>query len=305
MRRQVNLRQIEAFKAVIERGTASAAADALFVSQPAVSKLLANLEEDCDLKLFERVKGKLVPTKHGMRLYAEVDRIFAGLRQVEHAIESIRRDDQKQLTIGVLQALSGSFINRIVKNFLRIHPDVKVAIHTRSSPIIAEWLGTQQLDVGLISSTVNNPYIEQETLIEHPLMCALPSNHHLCRKSIINIRELQDEDFIAFIESIPTRQQVELLFQQNAVTPKIVLEASTAPTVCEAVAAGIGVSLVHPLFIDGLGGRIALRRFVPESPYSFRLCRNRSSHNVQLVDDFLREARRASEETSRALLAKG
>jgi DNA-binding transcriptional LysR family regulator len=304
MRRQINLRQIDAFKAVIEQGTVSAAADALFVSQPAISKLLANLEDDCELKLFDRVRGKLVPTKHGIRLYTEIDRVFAGLRQVEHAVESIHRDDRKRLTVGVLQALSGSFINRVVKNFLKLHPEVLITIHTRDSQFIAEWLSTQQIDVALISSIVDNPYIERDTLVEHRLMCILPLDHHLCAKATIDIQDLQDEAFVTFVESTPTRKRIEQLFEQHGVTPRTVFQASTAPTVCEAVAAGIGISLIHPLFADSVRDRVAHRSFTPKTLFSFQLCRNRSSHNVQLVDDFLREARRVSEETSHILESK-
>jgi DNA-binding transcriptional LysR family regulator len=69
--RQLNLRQVEAFKAVIEYGTVSRAAEMMNVSQPAMSKLIAHLEEDTGLRLFDRVKGRLVPTRRGMRLYEE------------------------------------------------------------------------------------------------------------------------------------------------------------------------------------------------------------------------------------------
>jgi DNA-binding transcriptional LysR family regulator len=71
VRRRLNLRQIEAFKAVIEHGTVSAAAAMLHVSQPAMSKLIAHLETDAALRLFDRAKGRLTPTEQGMRLYAE------------------------------------------------------------------------------------------------------------------------------------------------------------------------------------------------------------------------------------------
>ena len=81
MVRQLNLRQVEAFKAVIEYGTVSRAAEMMNVSQPATSKLIAHLEEDTGLRLFDRVKGRLVPTRHGMRLFEEIDRIFAGVRK--------------------------------------------------------------------------------------------------------------------------------------------------------------------------------------------------------------------------------
>jgi len=302
MKRHVNLRQVEAFKAVIERGTVSAAAEALFVSQPAVSKLLANLEEDCELRLFERVRGKLAPTGQGMRLYAEIDRVFAGLRQVEQAIESIHRDEEKHLTVGVLQALSGSFINRIIKGFLANHPGVLVTVHNRDSYILAEWLSTQQIDVALISTIVDNPYIERDTLVEHPLVCVLPPGHRLCKQQTIHITDLEGEPFITFPTSTQTRQTVDALFEKAAVKPRLVMEASTAPTICEGVAAGIGISLVHPLFIDSVRVRLALRQFIPQTPFGFQLCRNQGSSNVQLVDDFLREARRVSDETAKELM---
>lgn len=302
MKRQLNLRQIEAFKAVIEQGTVSRAAEALFVSQPAVSKLIAHLEEDSGLNLFERARGKLAPTRHGMRLYAEIDRVFAGMRQVEQSIDSILRDEQRQLTVGVLPALSGSFIRRITMNLLKEHPGVRISIQTRGSQFIADWLSTHQIDVGLIGSLVDNPYIERETLMEHPLVCALPPNHPLCRKKTLTLPDLVDEPFVTFSPKSQTRQQVESLFQRHDARLKVVLETDTAPTVCEFVAAGLGVSLVHPLFIDGAQQRIALRAFKPDVPYRFQLCRSRSSHNFRLVEAFFREAKRVATEVCDELL---
>ena len=118
MGRRINLRQIEAFKAVIEYGTVSRAAETMHVSQPAMSKLIAHLEEDSGLQLFDRLKGRLAPTARGMRLYEEIDRIFAGVRQVENAIDTIRRDEQGRILIGVMPALSGSFIQQATSAFL-------------------------------------------------------------------------------------------------------------------------------------------------------------------------------------------
>ncbi|NOW44951.1 DNA-binding transcriptional LysR family regulator [Novosphingobium sp. SG751A] len=97
MPRQVNLRQIEAFKALIENGTVSRGAEVLNISQPAMSKLISHLEMGTGLKLFDRVKKRLAPTNHAMRLYQEVDRIFAGVRQVESAIDTLRREEQGRI----------------------------------------------------------------------------------------------------------------------------------------------------------------------------------------------------------------
>ena len=99
MARAINLRQIEVFKALIDHGTVSRAAETLNISQPAASKLLMHLESDTGLKLFDRAKGRLAPTTQAMQLYSEIDRIFAGVRQVETAIAVIRREDQGRLAI--------------------------------------------------------------------------------------------------------------------------------------------------------------------------------------------------------------
>lgn len=302
MQRALNLRHIEAFKAVIEHGTVSLAAEALGVSQPAVSKLLAHLETDTGLSLFDRVRGKLAPTPHGMRLYQEIDRVFAGLRQVEQAVESIRRDEQRTLNVGVLPALSGSFIRRVTLNFLKQHPDVRVSIQTRGSLFLADWLATRQIDVALVGSRVDNPYIDREPLFQYPLFCALPGNHDLTRKRVIRPRDLAGLPFVAFGSDSQTHDLVVRAFDSARAHLNVVLDTNTAPTACEFVAAGLGVSLIHPLFADGLQNRLVLRRFEPEMQFHFQLCRVQASRNAALVETFVQEARAVAAQVSRELL---
>ncbi|WP_427183256.1 LysR substrate-binding domain-containing protein [Bordetella bronchialis] len=301
MARTLNLRQVEAFKAVIEHGTVSQAATVLGVSQPAVSKLLAHLEAETGLHLFDRVRGKLAATLHGMRLYEEVDRIFTGLRQVEQAVDSIRRDEQRTLFVGVLPALSGSFIRRVTMNFLRHHPDVRVNIQTRGSQFLADWLATRQIDVALVGSRVDNPYIDREPMFQHALMCALPVNHELTRKRVIRARDLSGLPFIAFGADSQTHQLAQAAFDQAGAELNVVLDTNTAPTACEFVAAGLGVSLIHPLFADGLQNRLVLRRFEPEMQFHFQLCRMQASRNAGLVETFVEEARIVAAQVPRDL----
>jgi DNA-binding transcriptional LysR family regulator len=256
------------------------------------------LEEDSGLTLFDRVRGKLAPTRQGMRLYGEVDRIFAGLRQLEQAIESIRRDEQSHLTVGTLPALGGSFIRRVTLNFLKTHPEVTLAIHSRSSQIVTEWLVTRQLDLGLVNGLVDNTYIAREPLMEHALVCALPPSHPLCKKKVIRPRDLDNVPFVTFFVMSQTRQLVETVFDDHHVRLNLVLETDNAPSVCEFVAAGLGVSLIHPLFAGGMQERIVLRRFEPEVHFRFQLCRMPASQNSTLVDAFFQEVRNVAAEVA-------
>ena len=294
MRRHLSLRQVEAFKAVIEHGSVSRAAAALHVSQPAVSKMIANLEEDAGLVLFDRLKGRLAPTQRGMRLYDEVDRIFSGVQQVENAVDAIRRQDQGRIAIGVMPALSGSFVQQVTMAFLQKHEQAFCVVESRSSQRITEWLVTRKLDVGLVSSNVDNPYLVTESLMEHPMVCVMPAGHPLAARRVIRPRDLHRVDFVSFDTEGFTAGRITAVLAEHRASPNVTLVANVAPTVCACVAAGHGVSLVHPLMADGYGGRLVIRRFEPGIPQDFQLSRSRDSRNAKLIEDYVQAAREVS-----------
>lgn len=198
MKRHISLHQIEIFKATIEHGTVSRASEAISISQPAASKLLTCFEENTGLKLFERNRSRLIPTKTGLTLYEEIDRIFSGIREVENAIAAVKREDQGQLSIGVLPALSGSFIQRITAGFLQTSPNVYCSIKSTSSQRIVESIRNRKLDVGIVSSRVNDRYLSSEPLGGHPLVCIMPINHPLAEHEVIKPENLNETSFISF-----------------------------------------------------------------------------------------------------------
>jgi DNA-binding transcriptional LysR family regulator len=298
VRRHLSLRQVEAFKAVIEHGTISRAASVLHVSQPAMSKMIANLESDAALVLFDRLKGRLAPTQRGMRLYDEIDRIFSGVRQIENAIDAIRREDQGRIAIGVMPALSGSFVQQVTMGFLLRHPQAFCVVDSQSSQRIAEWLLTRRLDVGLVSSDIDNPYLMSESLLEHPLVCIMPPGHALAAKSVVRPADLDGVPFVSFDPEIGNGRRIAAMVAEHRVRPDVVLVANVSVTLCEFVAAGHGIALEHPLIAKGFGERLVVRPFEPAIPLDFRICRSRDSRNAHLVEDFVAVAR----ETARRVL---
>lgn len=291
MKHSINLRQVEAFRAVIENGTVSGAAAALNVTQPAVSKLVSNLELDTGLRLFDRVKGKLSPTVQGVRLYEEVDRIFAGLHQMERAVETVRREERGRLLVGILPALAGHFIQQVTTRFLEREPHVFVSLVVKGSPGLADWLVTRQIDVGILNARVDHPYLETEPFLSHPLVCVMPPDHRLARKRVIKPADLQDEPFIGFDESVEIRRTTDAVMKSYDVAPRLVLEVTTAPTLCEFVAGGSGVSLVHPLMAAPMRDRVVIRRFEPAIDNHFLLAKSQKARNAGLLDVFIQQAR--------------
>jgi DNA-binding transcriptional LysR family regulator len=292
MRRPVTFRQIEAFKAVIEQGTISRAAAVLHVTQPGMSKIIANLEADTGLVLFDRINGRrLVPSPQGMRLYEEVDRIFAGMQQVESAIDAVLREDQGRIAIGAMPVLSGNFVQRATMEFLQRRPQAFCVVESRTSPHIMEWLANRKLDVGLVEPGINNPRIVSEPLMQHPLVCILPTGHALAAKTVVRAAHLDGLPFVAYTPEGVLGPRIAAIFAEQGIRLNTVLIAAMASTVCEFVAAGRGISLVHPVAALGFGDRLVVRAFEPAIPFSFRLCYSRDNRNTRLITDFVEAAR--------------
>lgn len=299
--RPPSLRQIEAFRAVIEAGTVSRAAEMLRISQPAASKLLSNLEEDTGLKLFDRDSGRLVLTDRGMRLYEEIDRIFSGIDQVAHAVELVRREERGRLHVGVMPGLSGKFIAEVVSRFLEKHSTVHVRVHTRSSQFLVEWLHTRQLDVGIITIVPDQAHLAITQLTEEPFCCIMPKNHPRAKLARVTPAELAQERFVSFVPNSYTRRRIEAAFEKEGVTPHNVLEATTATTICELVAAGLGLALVHPLMMEHVKDRVTARPFEPAIASGFLICRPQPVRDRELVNSFSSAAQDVAREWVEAL----
>ncbi|RYE38534.1 MAG: LysR family transcriptional regulator, partial [Hyphomicrobiales bacterium] len=287
------------FKAVIEGGTVSEGAKLINVTQPAMSKLIAHLEYDTGLKLFDRVKGRLAPTVQAMRFYKDVDRILSGLRELENAVDAIRRDEHGRLAIGVMPALSVSFVQRATSALLSVHKDVFCTVETQSSQWIVDAVVARKLDVGLVNGGFDNPYAKFEPMMEHPLVCIMPKDHPLASKTTINPHDLEEVPLVSFPSDVGRR--VSRMFEEHHIMPRDAIVANTAPTLCQFVAAGHGVSLIHPLYVHGQDDRLAIRKFEPAILDDFQLCRAPDSRNAPLIDAFVNEVRSLAAEISKAL----
>ncbi|EPX80533.1 LysR substrate-binding domain-containing protein [Salipiger mucosus] len=287
--RQPSLRQIEALMAVVETGSVSRAALMLRISQPAASKLIAHLEEDAGMQLFERSSGRLVPTERGMRLYEEADRIFGSVDQVARAVDRIRREEKGQLLVGVMPGLAGPFMARVLRGFRERYPDVFVSVETRSSQFLADWLVSRRLDIGFLITRVEHETIRTEPVKNPPMICLLPMGHRLAAKKVVRPKDLEGEPFIGFGVTSLTRRRINAAFETEGYFPNIVLDATTGQNVCEFVANGFGVTVTDALVAEIALGRVEVRRFEPEIKSDLHISWPTHSRKSELVEAFAEE----------------
>ncbi|WP_417280809.1 LysR substrate-binding domain-containing protein [Celeribacter sp.] len=291
MARPINLRQIEVFKAIMEAGTVSRAAEMIHISQPAASKLLMQLEVDNALNLFERQKGRLVPTAQSLYLYEEVERIFAGIKQVESAIEFIKREDQGKLVIGTPPGLTGTFMRKVISRLQDRHPNVYCIIQSRRSRWLVEHVLTRQIDVAITPTRIDNPAFHVEKFAELPLVCIMPMGHPLAKLDVVHPEHLNGERLITFDLDSQTGLRVDNLLREHNVNANITVTTDTANSVGELVAGGLGVSLIYPLFLDAEDDRIITRPVAPNSSLEQYIAYANDARNKSLIMAFIEEVK--------------
>ena len=287
----MNLRQIEAFKAVIESGTVTQAAARLNISQPAVSKLLQLFERGAGMVLFTRDKGRLSPTPEARLLYEEVERIFQGAGRVRQAAQEIRSLQRGTLAVGAMPALSVGFAQEILARLRLTHSAVSIMIQGRETPKLVEQLVMQQIELVYSVAPMEHPEVRVELLCKVPLVCIMPPQHRLAAKKTITCKDLAGERFASFRHDSAVRRKIDQAFEDAKVTRSIALEAPMAPAICAAVARGLGVSVVNPVYVGAFAPALVMRPFVPRIESSIFMGTRRGRRNSQLAEAFAAASR--------------
>lgn len=269
----MNLRQLEAFRAVMTAGSITHAAQSMHLSQPAVSKLIADLEHALGFRLFVRSKGSgLTVTPEAEFFFHEVERSFIGVEALKRTASSIRSLATGSLHIASLPALSFSFLPRVIGDFHRRYPGVSIRLYTFSSATVRQWMANQQFDVGLATRAHEISGVSSTTFLRSVGACVLTPGHRLSERTVIEPEDLRGEPFISLMSGDQTRRRIDRVFEDAGVERKHVVETQYAMTVCGLVMQGVGCSIVNPAAAaDFVAQGLVIRPFKPRIEFEYIL----------------------------------
>lgn len=241
---RMNLRQIEAFRAAMEFGSATAAGEVLHVTQPAVSRLLSDLEANVGFQLFERRARGLVPTQDAHVLYEEVKRSFVGLDRISQVATGIREKATGTVRVIALSKYADGFVASIIGQFLKDNPGIMVELESSGTAGVVEGIASQTYDVGIASATISDTLIKAEPLFETSVLVAMDENDPLAKQKIVNLRELNGRRMVVLPEDSEYGSVIWKALRKQKVEPIVVGEARTHASLCKMVEAGAGITLV-------------------------------------------------------------
>lgn len=268
----MNLRQLEAFRAVILGQTVTRAAEMLHISQPAATRLISALEEDIGFALFERLKGRLQPTPEALVLYEEVQRSLLGVERIARTAQEIRTLKRGSLQIACAPAMGLGFMPRAITAFQREHPEVQISLVVHSSREVVDLVVGGRCDLGVIVEPNTYPSPRAEKLLKSRMLCALPVGHRLEPQALIVPEDLEGEAFISYPHAIASRQHVDAIFAAHGVQRHLRLETQLSLPMCLFVEEGAGVALVDAISaLEYRGQGVVFRAFEPAIEMDFSL----------------------------------
>lgn len=284
----IRLRQLEAFRAVMITGGVTPAANMLNISQPAVSKLITNLEETMGISLFERRQGRLHPTYEANFLRDEVDRAIASLENITRLSEDIRNQKAGHLRIACLPGFATSFMPQVVSEFLSSRQDVTMSIQTRSSLRVREWIAAQQYDIGVADEFEGHSAVKHDS-VNIRTVCALSPQHPLAAKRKIDVSDLSGVPLIIQDRENHFHHQLKDAFDQAGATLVARVEVRQFASACLLARQGVGAAVVSSIDAAEYANRgLITRPFTPNLPFRLDILYPKYHPRSLLLQEFIK-----------------
>jgi DNA-binding transcriptional LysR family regulator len=267
----LNVNRLRILIEVANRGSFSAAADALSYTQSAVSQQIAALEAETGVTLLERLpRGvRLTPAGQVLRSYAEG--IVARLHAAEAEMAAIAGLRGGQLRMASFPTAGATLMPLAIAIFRAQHPEVELTLAEGEPEEMAPRLSAGEFDIALLfefegTSQSLGPDLSRLELFEDPMFLALPADHALARRRTLRLENLRAEAWIQTSASSPCARHVVRSCHAAGFEPIVSFESDDYQTVQGLVAAGVGVALIPKLALSGAREDIAIRALSPASP---------------------------------------
>jgi LysR family transcriptional regulator, low CO2-responsive transcriptional regulator len=256
---QFTLRQLQVFEKVANHLNYSRAAKELFLSQPAVSMQIKQLETSIGLPLFEQMGKKIFLTEAGRELFHYARNIAQQLAEMEAVFEEMKGLGHGKLTLSVVNT-ANYFTPQLLAKFCQRHPDINVILQVANRDAVLKQLADNNTDLAIMGQPPDGMDISAESFLDNPLVVIAAPDHPLAKLKHINFSRLAEETFLSREKGSGTRSAMERVFAQHKIQPRISMEMETNEAIKQAVQAGMGLGILslHSIELELETKRLAM-----------------------------------------------
>lgn len=265
----MELRQLEAFAAVMSTGSVTAAGRLLGRSQPAISRLLQELEAEIGYPLFARSGPRVTPTEQGFLLYDDVERALASLQQIRSRADEIARGQAQPLLMAATSALAAGLVPDALKRIEDRVGAARIQLRSASPERVVHAVLSGAAQLGATSLPLEHRGLTVHWIGQAPCVAALPEDDPLAQLAVVPVAALAGRRMITMANPYRLRRRLDAALAQNAHTPGT-METNSSVNALAAVRAGLGVSVLEPITAYGatMPG-VAIRPIDLDIPFFF------------------------------------
>lgn len=288
----VSLRQLRAFLAVAGHRHFRRAAEALHLTQPAVSRLIADLETELDVRLFDRSTREVVPTEAGRYLEQAVSRVLDELDGVLAHARTQADPLRGRVRIAAVPTVSAGLVPACIALCAARHPSLDILLRDQNQAQVLDAVRGGEVDFGLTVEPATREEFDAETILRDPFRLVCRDDHVLAAHPSTTWPMLADEPLVLLDYASGSRRLIDAAFAERRLPMQVALEVGHPYTAFRMVEAGLGVTVTPALSLDALRPGLTVLRLEPEVRREVTLLRRRArslSPPAQTVWDAFRE----------------
>lgn len=256
---QATLHQLKVFEATARHGSFTKAAEEMYITQPTVSSQVKQLTKAIGLPLFEQIGKRLYLTEAGKELLDTCQDIFSRLDNFEMTAADLKGTKQGSLRIGAITTTK-YFVPRLLGAFCDKYPGIDIALQVTNHKKLHERMLNNEDDLYILSQPHDDVDLHIEPFLENPLVVVARRDHPLAQEHNIPITALNGETFVMRESGSGTRQAIQKLFDEHDISVKVRLELGSNEAIKQAIAGGLGISVLskHTLISQGPKGELTV-----------------------------------------------
>ena len=255
----VTLRQLQVFESVARHLSHSRAAKELYLSQPAISMQIKQLEQAVELPLFEQVGKQIHLTEAGREMLHYSRTISQQLQEMETVFSEMKGLEHGRLNISVVNT-ANYFMPQLLAKFCQQHPKIQVSLQVANRDAVLKQLAENNTDLAIMGQPQEGIEMVAQSFMKNPLVVIAPPSHPLCKLKHVKLKQLEQESFLVREPGSGTRGSMERVFAEHGIQFRAGMEMGTNEAIKQAVQAGMGLGILslHSAELELETGRLAV-----------------------------------------------
>lgn len=288
-------RRLKVFHTVARLLSFTKAAEALHMTQPAVTFQVRQLEEHFNTRLFDRTHNRITLTEVGEQVYDYADKIFDLYAQMDNVVREMTGDVSGVLMIGASTTIAEYMLPALLGDFKSKYPEVSIRLKVSNTDEIVSMVENNTIDLGVVEAPVGNKNLAVAPCHTDELVAIVPPQHPLSQKESVNVKEISGHPFISREEGSGTRNVVNNYFSEAGTSLydlNVVMELGSSESIKGAVASGMGISILSQVTIQKelqLGTLVAIP-LNPRLKRPFSFVHQKQKFRLRTIEELLQFA---------------